>query len=493
MIVRELITRLGFETDPSGLKKYEWEAKASTGRILGMIDNTSSSIWNSLKGLGASLALGLSISGAVEAIDEINGLRTQISRLKQETDFDFVRQGAKDTGQALSDYAQSFARVANAGGKLLPTQESVAEVLDAVAGGLSLSGASAGEASGALVQFGQALSMGALRAQEFNSLASAGPVLMQKLAESMLGPDGTVGGLRELSQQGKLTSETLIKHLREISPAIRADMQSSQANIGAAMQRIKDDVAVGIGNIDRTFNISGNIARFSDWVRTGVGKVIDSLGGIKPVAETAALALGVFAAALLAIKLPAVLAALVSPFALISAAVVAGGVALQDFWTFLRGGESIIGSIIGPLETFRAHLDYIREAADKVYASVKRIFDFSGVSKVAGKVLEGDFRGAFAEYKKSSAEGDQARKDFFSGIGDVGRGVGNFIRQALGNRDQARHEGVAPADIDVTKSKTITAPAPGRAESTFDRAVELLRSATGRSQGDQVAGKGGGR
>lgn len=73
---------------------------------------------------------------------------------------------------------------------------------------MQVSGATASESEGALVQLSQAFGSGALRGEEFNSVNEAAPRLMKALADSL----GVARGqLKSMAAEGKLTTEVLFK------------------------------------------------------------------------------------------------------------------------------------------------------------------------------------------------------------------------------------------------------------------------------------------
>lgn len=73
---------------------------------------------------------------------------------------------------------------------------------------MQVSGATAAESEGALVQLSQAFGAGALRGEEFNSVNESAPRLMKALADSL----GVARGqLKSMAADGKLTTEVLFK------------------------------------------------------------------------------------------------------------------------------------------------------------------------------------------------------------------------------------------------------------------------------------------
>jgi tape measure domain-containing protein len=113
---------------------------------------------------------------------------------------------ASAQGRELDGVAKLYERVTRSSQQLAISQRGVALITEGFAASLRLSGASAQEASASMTQFSQALASGKLGGDEFRSLMENNSVFMQELSKSM---GTTMGGLREMSKEGKLSSETL--------------------------------------------------------------------------------------------------------------------------------------------------------------------------------------------------------------------------------------------------------------------------------------------
>ena len=88
-----------------------------------------------------------------------------------------------------------------------------ARLTETVSKAVAISGASAQAADAALVQFGQALASGTLRGEELNSVMEQTPALAKAIAQGM---GITVGQLRSVAAEGKITSQEIVKALRNV-------------------------------------------------------------------------------------------------------------------------------------------------------------------------------------------------------------------------------------------------------------------------------------
>ncbi|MFV0497493.1 MAG: tape measure protein [Candidatus Fimivivens sp.] len=97
--------------------------------------------------------------------------------------------------------------------------------------GLIVSGASAMEAKSALTQLSQGIASGVLRGEEFNSIMENGSVLAEMMATSL---GVTKGQLREMAQEGQLTTQTVVSAIMAQSAAIDEQFASMPTTYGQA-------------------------------------------------------------------------------------------------------------------------------------------------------------------------------------------------------------------------------------------------------------------
>lgn len=140
-----------------------------------------------------------------------------------------------------------YARLARSTKGLGVSGKELQKVTDSINKTFIISGASAEEASNAIRQLSQGLAAGALRGDEFNSVAEQAPRLQEAIAESL---GVTVGELRDLAAQGKITSEVIITALREQGAAIEDEFGKLTPTIGQALQVLENSFIrlIGLGN-----------------------------------------------------------------------------------------------------------------------------------------------------------------------------------------------------------------------------------------------------
>jgi tape measure domain-containing protein len=168
-----------------------------------------------LRGALVSIGAGALVAGMVRGAAAAEQLQLRLKLLSREYGEtervqQFVAQSAKTFGQSQVEAA---AGVADVYARLRPLGTSLAEIETVYKGFNAValaSGTSAEAASGAFLQLSQALGSGRLQGDEFRSIAEQVPGILKLVANEM---GVTVGQLKQLGSEGKITSDVLINAL----------------------------------------------------------------------------------------------------------------------------------------------------------------------------------------------------------------------------------------------------------------------------------------
>ena len=148
--------------------------------------------------------------------------------------------------------------------------------------GLAVSGATTEEASSTMTQLSQALASGVLRGEEFNSISENGSRLAVALADSL---GVTIGQLRAMAAQGKLTTEVVVNGLLKQSDQIAKEFSSTVLTMGQAFTVATNNITKFIGESSTT-NSTLNVFNH------GVITLSENLGVVANVVAAAALIFG---------------------------------------------------------------------------------------------------------------------------------------------------------------------------------------------------------
>lgn len=126
--------------------------------------------------------------------------------------------------------------------------------------GLAVSGATTEEASSTMTQLSQALASGVLRGEEFNSISENGSRLAMALADSL---GVTIGQLRNMAAEGKLTTEVVVNGLLKQSDAIAKEFANTALTMGQAFTVASNNITKFVGE---STTVSTSIRVFNDAV-----------------------------------------------------------------------------------------------------------------------------------------------------------------------------------------------------------------------------------
>lgn len=197
-------------------------------------------------------ALTNAVRGIAAASDNYNLMNARL-KLATESQEQFntaqseLRNIAASTQTPLASLVTLYGRISRPLKEAGRSQSDILKVTEAVATSFRVSGASAQEAENGVIQFAQALGSGALRGDEFNSVAEQAPRLMQALADSIGVP---VGALKEMASQGLLTASVVTDALVGQLDTLRAEAATLPETVGGAMTALSDRWNEAIGKAD---------------------------------------------------------------------------------------------------------------------------------------------------------------------------------------------------------------------------------------------------
>lgn len=237
-------------------------AERELGRFERMVGSSASRMTGLLAGVSVA-ALGrefLSFADTAKQLEAQLRLATQTFGTFGKAQADTLRIAA-ETRSSLEATTSLYGNLTRATQNLGGTQDQAGRATETFSKALKLGGAGAQEAASATLQFGQALASGALRGDEFNSIAEASPRLLRLIAEAVGVPQGA---LRKLAEEGKLTSDVLFRALtdRRFTAGIDAEFKTLPVTFEEAMGQVKNAAIVTFGAFDRGGEFSNALSSF---------------------------------------------------------------------------------------------------------------------------------------------------------------------------------------------------------------------------------------
>jgi len=157
---------------------------------------------------------------------------------------------------------------------------STGEVLnftDKIAVALRVSGKSASEASGALLQLSQALGSGIVRAEEFNSILEGALPIAQAAAFGLEEAGGSVAKLRSLVIDGKISSEAFFRAFEAGASILDDKVAGAELTVSQGFIRLQNVLIDTAGKFDDTTGASAGLAYVIGFVADVIGQLGDDM------------------------------------------------------------------------------------------------------------------------------------------------------------------------------------------------------------------------
>lgn len=183
-------------------------------------------------------------------------------------------------GRSRQSYAESanlFTSVARNASELGKSTDDILKFTEDVSNAMLLGGGSAASQQAALVQLGQALGSGTLRGDELNSIMEQAPKLAETIAKGM---GTTIGSLRKLGSEGKLTAKDVFEAVRKQSDSLKKDLGNMPWTVAQATNRIRDSVAQLFFAIENKFGFGDKMARVIATIADQVDKLTVKVNAI---------------------------------------------------------------------------------------------------------------------------------------------------------------------------------------------------------------------
>lgn len=249
---------------------------------------TSRTFWAGIVSSGGSY-LSSGISDVIKYADSYTELQNRIrlvtnSQTAMVAATESVFDISLKTNQAVGATAQIYQRFAQNADRLNLSQLQVSELTETVAKSVAISGASAGAAEAALMQFGQALGSAELRGDELNSVIEQTSGLADAIAKGL---GTTTGELKNLAKAGKLDIHTVIQALVKARDTVDNDFNKRVKTLSMSFTNLETSITKFSGEANSALGVTQKLATGVDFVSDHLQELIIGLGSL-----TAALAIG---------------------------------------------------------------------------------------------------------------------------------------------------------------------------------------------------------
>jgi tape measure domain-containing protein len=373
------VALLGFQVNQAGATQFNNTLNQLQGRAVAASVAIGTAVGTAVGNMMANIATGIgqAVAGIPVAIaqagDKMNGSLQQIessigrsatSATEAADIYDKLYQIGTRTGVSADESAQAFTRFNMAMQELKRPATDTVDLIEGLQAAGIVAGVSAENLKESMVQLGQTLGSGQFQAEELNTLRDNMPRFLNDITKAL---GMTRKEFNEAVTKGKMTVDLFVPAMMQASAAARKELANFPIGMSRAYQILTNSAKRFLAEIDRTLGLSDKVARIFLYIshtldswRSGirvVGDFVQSLGGLEAVLRiVAAAAIVLFGPSLLA-SVPALFSALAAGAMAFGRAVlvaflpIVGALAwiliVEDFITWLRGGDSLFGDRFG--------------------------------------------------------------------------------------------------------------------------------------------------
>jgi len=221
----------------------------------------------------AGLAAGLrAVVVAGDALTQSMGrLNTALGSVERAGEiYDRLYRDSLQTGVAVRESVDAFARFSIAAREIGATSDQVATLVGGLQRIAIASGASQQEIASSTQQLAQALASGTLQGDELRSILEGLPTLAQALAREL---GVSIGELRKLGSEGKLTADTVFPALLRAVERLNGEFERAPLSVGRAFGQLTAAADQFLARLDQAIGLSNALAR----ALSGAARVLDSV------------------------------------------------------------------------------------------------------------------------------------------------------------------------------------------------------------------------
>lgn len=193
---------------------------------------------------------------------------------------DALYKSAQRTRSEYSSVVELYSRAARASSDLGASQADIIKFSEGVGKALAIQGSTAEQASGALLQLGQALGNGKIQAEEYNSLLDGGQVILQTVAENLDGAAGSVGALTRMVKSGQVTSKEFFDAFLAGSETLDAKFQQTSILFSQGWQVMENAMVKYFGELNDSLGLSNKFGEFAQWFSQNVPQMASAVAAL---------------------------------------------------------------------------------------------------------------------------------------------------------------------------------------------------------------------
>ncbi|MDY0921913.1 tape measure protein [Leclercia sp. CFBP8987] len=287
------------EADVSGLLKAQGKANKSLDSIGSSATNAAKKmdeLQTNINRVAGAIAASLVVDWGkafLVAADNMSQLNARIERLTGSATaasqtMQSLMRISSSTGGSLQDTAKLWETLSTALRDTGATNGQIIQLTETLQKIGRIGGSSTEEMANALRQFGQSISSGTIRADEFNSILEQMPELARQIAAGM---GVSVGELRQLMLDGKLTAEDALNAIQKQTGSVNAEFEKLPRTLAQANNALTNSFLSMIDSVNQATGASSGMVTVIDSLTAALdrlaGKAISADAQISDLNSTA--------------------------------------------------------------------------------------------------------------------------------------------------------------------------------------------------------------
>ncbi|WP_425340260.1 tape measure protein, partial [Enterobacter hormaechei] len=248
------------------------------GKDAGSAADSAEKLQTSLNKIAGAIAASIVVDWGrafIVAADNMSQLNARIERLTgsaataSQTMQSLMRISSA-TGGSLQDTAKLWETLSTALRDTGATNGQIIQLTETLQKIGRIGGSSTEEMANALRQFGQSISSGTVRAEEFNTILEQMPELARQIAAGM---GVSIGELRQLMLDGKLTAEDALNAIQKQTGSVNAEFEKLPRTLSQANTALTNSFLTMVDNINQATGASNGMVLVIDSLAVAIGRL----------------------------------------------------------------------------------------------------------------------------------------------------------------------------------------------------------------------------
>lgn len=270
------------EADVSGLLKAQGKANKSLDSIGNSAANAAKKmdeLQTNINRVAGAIAASLVVDWGkafLVAADNMSQLNARIERLTGSAaaasqTMQSLMRISSSTGGSLQDTTKLWETLSTALRDTGATNGQIIQLTETLQKIGRIGGSSSEEMANALRQFGQSISSGTVRAEEFNSILEQMPELARQIAAGM---GVSIGELRQLMLDGKLTAEDALNAIQKQTGSVNAEFEKLPRTLSQANTALTNSFLSMIDSVNQATGASSGLVAIIDSMSAALDRLV---------------------------------------------------------------------------------------------------------------------------------------------------------------------------------------------------------------------------